>query len=149
PASQWPKNFRGDTVGETASPVLRRVVSRLADALRKGDAAAAAALFSPNITFDDVPAHIHMRDKSYVAAYLSKAAGLLPYTGPGPAVRPGLGSHLGGGSEWTAARGPVARGATVIELDPWGKISRLAVMYDGLLVADHTLALIAQKSIEQ
>jgi hypothetical protein len=87
PPGQWPTDFRESTVGETASPMMRRVVARLADALRKSDIAAAMELFSSDAVFEDVPAHSQITSQSSIHTYLTKAASVLPYAGAGTGVR--------------------------------------------------------------
>jgi hypothetical protein len=148
PPNQWPTDFRESTVGETASPVMRGVVSALADALRKGDIATAVGLFSTDAVFEDVPAHIQITSQESIETYLTKAASLLPYVGAGTGVRHVLGNDVGGGYEWTAANRPVPRGVTGIELDPWGKIERFTAVWNGAYADDAMLTAFAQKAIE-
>jgi hypothetical protein len=147
--AQWPTNFRESTVGETASPLMRRVVANLADALRKKGIAAAMKLFSSDAVFEDVPAHLQITSRSSIQTYLAKAASVLPYVGPGTGVRHVLGTSVGGGYEWTAANSPVPRGITALELDAWGKIERFTAVWNGALADDPMLTTLAQKAIEQ
>lgn len=149
PANQFPSDFGESTVGETAAPAMRRVARDLAQALRKGDGAAAAELFSPAAVFEDVPAHIQIVGPGSIGNYLTSAASLLPYAGPGTSVRHVLGSDVGGGYEWTAADSPVPRGVIALALDRWHKITRLTTMWDGSLVGDSTLTSLAQKAVER
>jgi hypothetical protein len=149
PPNQWPANFRESTVGDTAAPTMRRVVTALADAFRRTDFAAAMNLFSTDAVFEDVAAHLQITSQSSIHTYLTKAASVLPYVGAGTSVRHVLGNNVGGGYEWTATRGPVPRGITGIELDPWGKIERLTAVWNGALADDAMLTTLAQKAIEQ
>jgi hypothetical protein len=139
PPGQWPSSFRESTVGETASPLMRRVVASLAGALRAGDITTAMRLFSTDAVYEDVPAHIQVTSRSSIQAYLARAAAILPYVGHGTGVRHVLGNDSGGGYEWTAASGPVPRGITALELDPWGKIERLTATWNGAYADDGLL----------
>jgi hypothetical protein len=147
--SQWPTNFRESTVGETASPVMRRVVASLTDALRRKDITAAMKLFSSDAVLEDVPAHLQITSQSSIQRYFTKAASVLPYIGPGTRVRHVLGNNVGGGYEWTAADSPVPRGITALELDAWGKIERLTAVWNGALADDTLLTALARNAIEQ
>ncbi|WP_405876329.1 nuclear transport factor 2 family protein [Streptomyces sp. NBC_00005] len=149
PPNQWPTDFRESTVGETASPLMRRVAAALAEALRTNDIAAAMDLFSSDAVFEDVPAHIQITSKASIHAYLTKAGSALPYVGAGTGVRHVLGNDVGGGYEWTASGGPVPRGITGIELDPWGRIERFTAVWNGAYADDALLTLLARKAIER
>lgn len=148
PPNQWPTNFRESTVGETASPLMRRVVANLADALRTGDIAGAMDLFSTDAIYEDVPAHIQITSQSSIQTYLTKAASILPYVGAGSGVRHVLGNDVGGGYEWTA-NGPIPRGITALELDSWGKIERFTAVWNGAYADSALLTGYAQQAIEQ
>ena len=147
--AEWPMNFRESTVGETASPLMRRVVADLANALRKKDIPAAMTLFSSDAVFEDVPAHLQITSQASIQKYFTKAASVLPYIGPGTGLRHVLGNNVGGGYEWTAAGSPVPRGITCLELDAWGKIQRFTAVWNGALADDAMLTTLAQKAIEQ
>ena len=149
PPNQWPTDFRESTVGETAAPQMRHVAASLADALRRRDITAAVDLFSTDAVFEDVPAHLQITSQTSIETYLTKAASLLPYVGAGTSVRHVLGSHTGGGYEWTAANGPVPRGITALELDPWGKIERLTAVWNGAYADTALLTALAQQAIER
>ena len=145
----FPTDFEESTVGETAAPAMRNVAGKLAQALRNGDGASAAELFAPGAVFEDMPAHLQIVGPRSIGAYLTKAVSLLPYAGGGTAVRHVVGSAVGGGYEWTASNGAVPRGVVALELDGWGKITRLTAMWDGSLVDDATLIALARTAIEQ
>ncbi|MGW6930573.1 hypothetical protein ACWGE0_10950 [Lentzea sp. NPDC054927] len=148
PADQFPEDFKESTVGETASSTIRRVAGRLNTALRNGDGPAAAALFASDAVFEDVTAHLQIVGPRSIGAYVTSAAGVLPYLGNDVAVRHVVGSSAGGGYEWTAAGKAVPRGLNALELDSHGKITRLTAVWDGTLVTDQSLISLAQKAIE-
>ncbi|WNM31706.1 hypothetical protein RKE30_15465 [Streptomyces sp. Li-HN-5-11] len=148
PADTFPADFRESTVGETAAPALRKASTQLAGALRDGNGRAAAGLFAPGVVFEDLTAHVTLVGARSIGSYLTSAAPLLPYTGAGTAIRHVVGSAAGGGYEWTAAHGPVARGVSALELDPWGRITRLTTLWDGSLVDDTTLVSLARHAVE-
>jgi hypothetical protein len=145
---RFPADFGESTVGENAAPTMKNISFKLAHALREGDGASAAALFAPGAVFEDIPAHVQITGPRSIGSYLTGAATLLPYAGRGTAVRHIVGSAVGGGYEWTASAGPVPRGVTALDLDDWGRISRLTAMWDGSQVDDSTLISLAQKAIE-
>jgi hypothetical protein len=149
PAAEFPADFRESTVGETAAHTMNSVSRSLARAFRDGDGASAADLFGPGAVFEDIPAHVQIVGPKSIGSYLSLAASLLPYAGGGTAVRHIVGSAVGGGYEWTASDGPVPRGVIALELDGWGKITRLTAMWDGSLVDDSTLVALSRKAIER
>jgi hypothetical protein len=74
PPAQWPSNFRESTVGETASPLMRHVATRLANALQADDIPAAMRLFSTDAVYEDVPAHLQITSRSSIHTFLTKAA---------------------------------------------------------------------------
>ncbi|WP_369034015.1 hypothetical protein [Streptomyces adonidis] len=149
PADKFPADFRESTVKGTAAHTMKNVSHSLARALRDGDGASAAALFGPSAVFEDVPAHVQIVGPRSIGSYLTDAAPLLPYAGGGTAVRHIVGSAVGGGYEWTASDGPVPRGVIALELDGWGKITRLTTMWDGSLVDDSTLIALSRTAIER
>ncbi|MGW2378665.1 hypothetical protein [Streptomyces sp. NPDC001658] len=149
PPAQWPSDFRQSTVGETASPLMRRVATGLANALRSGDIPAAMRFFATDAVYEDVPAHLQITSRSSIQTFLTKAAALLPYVGAGTGVRHVLGNDTGGGYEWTAADGPVPRGITALELDPWGRIERLTAVWNGAYADASLLTGLAAKAVEQ
>ena len=142
-------DFGESTVGETAAPTMRNVVYKLAQALRHGDGASAAELFAPSAVFEDMPAHLQIIGPRSIGTYLTNAVSLLPYAGGGTAVRHVVGSAVGGGYEWTASNSAVPRGVVALELDRWGKITRLTAIWDGSLIDDSTLISLARTAIEQ
>jgi len=142
-------DFGESTVGETAAPAMKNVVSKLAQALRSGDGASVAELFAPAAVFEDISAHLHIVGPRSIGSYLSRAAAALPYAGGGTAVRHVVGSSVGGGYEWTASDSAVSRGIVALELDRWHKITRLTALWDGSLVDDATLISLGSAAIEQ
>ncbi|MCX4706785.1 nuclear transport factor 2 family protein [Streptomyces sp. NBC_01373] len=149
PTDKFPADFRESTVGETAAQTMKNVSYKLARALRNGDGAGAADLFAPGAVFEDVPAHVQIVGPRSIGSYLTGTASLLPYSGQGTAVRHIVGSATGGGYEWTAADGSASRGVIALELDSWGKITRLTAMWDGSQADDSMLVSLSQKAIER
>lgn len=147
PDNQFPADFKESTVGETAPKRLGEVTRGLAEALREKNFAKAAAFFAPDATFTDHPSHVTVTGVPAITAFLRAADAALPYVGPGTAVRHVVGSSAGGAYEWTAA-GNVPRGAVLVELDRWGKISRLDGIWDGALVGDEKLSQLAHAALE-
>ncbi|MDT3444538.1 hypothetical protein [Pseudofrankia sp. BMG5.37] len=148
-SDKFPTDFRESTVGETAALGMKNVTYQLAGALRDGDGARAAQLFAPGAIFEDVPAHVQLVGPRSIGSYLANAISLLPYTGRGTVVRHVVGGAVGGGYEWTSADNPVPRGVVALELDLWGKITRLTAMWDGSLVDDSALISLGQKAVER
>jgi hypothetical protein len=142
-------DFGEATVGESAAPAMKNVVSKLALALRQGDGASAAELFAPGAVFEDMPAHLLIVGPRSIGTYLTQAASLLPYAGGGTAVRHVVGSAVGGGYEWAASNNVVPRGIVALELDRWGRITRLTALWDGSLMDDSTLISLARTAIER
>ncbi|WP_052454481.1 sigma-70 family RNA polymerase sigma factor family protein [Streptomyces nodosus] len=147
PADQFPTDWMESTVGETASPVIRKVSEQLSAALQAGEGERAAALFASDAVFEDMTAHLQILGPRSIGAYLTTASDVLPYTGKGTRVRHVVGSARGGGYEWAAA-GPVPRGLHTLELDAQGRITRLTAVWDGTLVDDETLMTMARRAIE-
>lgn len=148
PPSDWPTDFRESAVGETASKEIRTVAHKLASAFRAGDISAAMRLFSTDAVYEEVSAHIQITSQASIETYLTKAAAILPYIGGTTAVRHVLGNDLGGGYEWTNTSGPVPRGVTALELDPWGKIERFSAVWNGALATDALLTQFARNAVE-
>ena len=148
PPNNWPTDFRESTVGETASPLMRTVAHNLATAFKNGDITAAMELFSTDAVYEEVSAHIQITSQASITTYLTGAASILPYIGSGTDVRHVLGNNIGGGYEWTNTTGPIPRGITALELDPWGKIERFSAVWNGALATDALLTEFAQYAIE-
>ena len=148
PPNNWPTDFRESTVGETASPLMRTVARNLATAFKAGDITAAMELFSTDAVYEEVSAHVQITSQASIKTYLTKAAAILPYIGRAAGVRQVLGNNVGGGYEWTNTTGPIPRGITALELDPWGKIERFSAVWNGALATDALLAEFAQYAIE-
>ncbi|MGW3645412.1 hypothetical protein [Streptomyces sp. NPDC000878] len=142
-------DFGESTVGETAAPAMKHVVSKLTRALRDGDGAAAAELFAPGAVFEDMTAHLHLVGPRSIGTYLTDAVTPLPYAGGGTAVRHVVGSAVGGGYEWTASDSAVTRGIVGLEVDRWSKITRFTALWDGSLVDDATLISLGRTAIER
>ncbi|MFJ3497763.1 nuclear transport factor 2 family protein [Streptomyces sp. NPDC086091] len=149
PGDQWPADFREKTVGERAHPRMRRTVEALAQALRNGDAAALARLFSADVTFEDLTSHVVVRGRRSAVAYLTGGGQRPPGAAADLVVRHTVGSAVGGGYEWLATSGPVHRGLVALELDRQGAVSRFTSVWDGSLVSASVLTSLAVRAIEE
>jgi len=133
-AATYPTDFH-DNIGN-ATGKIADVAKALQAAFSKGDAKAAAALFSMDAAYEDMALHAQVLGRLQIERYLTRALPKVPYGGSA-SVAHVVGGDLGGGYEWHAAQGfPQRRGNTAIELDKQGKISRLTVVYDSGLFAD-------------
>jgi hypothetical protein len=132
--STYPTDFKDDV--QRSSPEVVRVATALAAAFAAGDAEAALALMSYDVVHEDMAAHTRVRGQLQVGRYYARALAALPY-GTGSSLAHVEGSRLGGGFEWRAAAvaSPMRRGHTCIELDQFGQISRLTVIYDSSLIS--------------
>ena len=135
PANQFPQDFKESTVGETASPTMRNVVAKLAQAFATNNATAAAQLFSADAFFEDMTLHAQIIGQLAITGYLQRALPHLPY-GYQSAVRHVVGSAIGGGYEWTSSTGVVPRGVIALDLNQTGQITRLTAVWDGSLLDD-------------
>jgi ketosteroid isomerase-like protein len=136
PPAKFPTDFK-DKIGEHASPAMQAMARHLHDALAKGDAKAAAALFSTDAVYEDMTLHSEIVGRKAIEAYFGRALGKLP-SGVGSSLIHVLGSDKGGGFEWRAApafKNTAKRGITALELDD-GKITRASVMWDSSLIGD-------------
>ncbi|HEX5421661.1 MAG TPA: nuclear transport factor 2 family protein, partial [Gammaproteobacteria bacterium] len=125
----YPTDFRDNVVN--ASPKIMHLANELQKAFSDGDAAAAAALFSFDASFEDMAAHTRLVGQLQIERYLSRALAQVPY-GKGASVAHVVGSDQGGGYEWHASpsAAPMRRGNTALELDADGKITRFTTVYD-------------------
>jgi hypothetical protein len=132
--STYPTDFKDGV--QRSSPEVVRVAKALAAAFAAGDAEAALALMSYDVVHEDMAAHTRVRGQLQVGRYYARALAALPY-GTGSSLAHVEGSRLGGGFEWRAAAvaSPMRRGHTCIELDQFGQISRLTVIYDSSLIS--------------
>jgi hypothetical protein len=132
--STYPTDFKDGV--QRSSPEVVRVATALAAAFAAGDAEAALALMSYDVVHEDMAAHTRVRGQLQVGRYYARALAALPY-GTGSSLAHVEGSRLGGGFEWRAAAvaSPMRRGHTCIELDQFGQISRLTVIYDSSLIS--------------
>jgi hypothetical protein len=135
PASQFPQDFKESMAGETASPTMRSVVTKLAQAFATNNATAAAHLFTADAVFEDMTLHAQIIGQLAITGYLQRALPHLPY-GYQSAIRHVVGSTRGGGYEWTSSIGSVPRGAIGLELNQQGQITRLTAVWDGSLLDD-------------
>ncbi|TQS45110.1 nuclear transport factor 2 family protein [Cryptosporangium phraense] len=147
PAAAFPQSLGENKVSGHASAAVDRAARKLNDALSRKDAKAAAALFSDDATFEDMALRTNIQGRSAIGRYLQRALPDLPY-GPGATVRHVVGSNQGGGYEWKADGKAVPRGATALELDAQGKITRLTAVWDGSLLSDQVMSSLAARSID-
>ncbi|MEY9862012.1 hypothetical protein ABH935_007655 [Catenulispora sp. GAS73] len=132
--SAYPTDFH-DSV-QNADAAIVQAAQRLQAAFAARDAAAAVALMSADVVYEDLAAHTRVRGQLQVQRYYNRALAQLPY-GPGAALVHVEGGRHGGGYEWTASPALASkhRGHTAIELDGVGKISRLTTVYDSSLLS--------------
>ncbi|MEJ8571021.1 hypothetical protein [Microbaculum marinum] len=148
----YPADFRDDV--ENSSKLIRRITGKLHRALRKGDAAAAAAMFSPDGVLEDVPLHARIVGRIQIGRYFERALPLLPYARRA-AMGHVSGGDFGGGYEWiprATANNPLKRGITLVELDDQHRITRMTTMYDAYKLSEaryHNLFLAAAEDPAQ
>ncbi|MFD3522312.1 nuclear transport factor 2 family protein [Streptomyces sp. NPDC058653] len=148
PDNQFPADFGESLVGEPTAARIKRAATRLNTAMAANDTAAAAALFAPDATFVDLPAHVRVTGPRHIGTFLTGARGTLPYIGSEVKVRHVVGSEAGGGYEWTA-NGVVPRGVNVITLNAQGLITSFESMWDGARLDDSQLLRLATAAIER
>ncbi|HEY5411721.1 MAG TPA: hypothetical protein VIJ94_13450 [Caulobacteraceae bacterium] len=142
----YPTDFHDDVGNATGR--IAEVTRRLEQLFAAGDAEAAAAMFSPDGTFEDMALHNQILGRLAIGRYLKRALPKAPY-GPGAALAHVVGFDRGGGYEWKAAPSfPMRRGDTAVELDARGLITRLTVVYDSSLLSEADYRSMAQLSIE-
>ena len=143
---KYPTDFHDDVGAATGR--IADVAGKLQQAFSAGDAAAAAALFSPDATYEDMALHSQVLGRLAIQRYLGRALAKAPF-GPGAGLAHVVGSDQGGGYEWRAAPSfPMRRGATALALDGAGQITRLTTVYDSSLLSDADYRAMAQLSIE-
>ena len=134
PEDKFPTDFKESTLTPTASERIQEVAVKLQNALHKGDAQAAAALFTQDAVFEDRAVRTQIRGQAAIQRYFDRIHSVAPFA-KGSKLRHVVGSDLGGGFEWYgAASTPVKTGITTLTLDKSGKIIRAASMYDGRLL---------------
>ena len=143
---KYPADFHDDVGNATGR--IADVAARLQQAFSAGDAAAAAALFSPDATYEDMALHSQVLGRLAIKRYLARALATAPF-GPGASLAHVVGSDQGGGYEWHAVpSAPMRRGNTALALDGAGQITRLTTVYDSSLLSDADYRSMAQLSIE-
>ena len=115
-------------VATQAAPEVVAAAEALQSAFAAGDAEAAAALLHTDVAHEDMTMRTRLLGRIETSAYLARVLAKVPY-GRGSALRHVVGGRRGGGFEWTAVDGLV--GATAIELDADGLITRVTSVYDG------------------
>jgi hypothetical protein len=94
PPGKFLTDLRETIAGEQASPRMRQAAGQLSDALRTGDAAAAAKLFSYDAVYVDQGLRLHIEGRYAIARYLERAITSVPY-GKGSALRHVVGGRQG------------------------------------------------------
>ncbi|MBO0830337.1 MAG: hypothetical protein J2P29_00050 [Actinobacteria bacterium] len=132
-----------------AAAAISNAASSLQAAFAAGDAATAAALFTPDALYEDMALHARLEGQLQIQRYLTRALPLVPY-GPGATVANVTGSARGGGYEWHAATSaaPLVRGHTALQLDASGAISRFTVIYDAYQFPDAMYRALGALSLE-
>ncbi len=134
PEDKFPVDFKESGISQNASNRMIMVAAKLQSALNKGDARAAAALFTNDAVYEDLAVRTEIRGRAAIKRYLSRIQSVAPYL-RGSKLRHVVGSDLGGGFEWYGSPlTPVRTGITGLTLNEDGKIIRAASMYDGRLL---------------
>ncbi|WIX80438.1 hypothetical protein QRX50_06575 [Amycolatopsis carbonis] len=117
-----PRSFRRPTARTSSLSSLRRcrAAARLNAALGRGDT---TGLFAEDAVFEDLALRSRIVGRQAIDACVARASDRLPY-GRGATIRHTVGSHLGGGYEWTNASARADHGIIAIELDGDQRISR-------------------------
>ncbi len=148
PANAFPTDLKEEQVGQAAAPVSVEAAEALSRALAELDAAAAAALFSPDAAYEDMALRTQVLGQAAIQRYHDRVLPLAPF-GAGATLRHVVGGAAGGGLEWRgAAGGTVPHGVTALELDEEGRITRATTVYDGRLLPDEDRAALAQAALE-
>jgi ketosteroid isomerase-like protein len=143
----YPTAFADDVGNATGK--IAQVSKTLHDALANGDAAAAAALFTPDAVYEDMALHAQILGKLAIGRYLNRATLKVPYA-KGSSMVHVVGGDMGGGYEWTpAGTFPMKRGITSIALDAQGLISHFTTVYDSSLIDDASYQAMVMLSAEQ
>lgn len=88
-------------------------------------------IFTYDAVWEDMALRAQVVGRSAIAGMLQRSRALLPF-GPGAKIRHILGSAHGGGYEWVAQPESALKvGATAIEMDGSGRLSRVTAVYDG------------------
>jgi ketosteroid isomerase-like protein len=143
PEEVFPVSFREQEVPALTTGAVGEVASALQAALGTGDAAAAAALFDDDATWDDRALRTRLVGRHAIERFLRDAASTSPF-GTGSRLRHVVGHGTAGGVEWfgSAATG-VPSGVTALILTGENRIATAATVYDGVLLgSDHRSALI-------
>jgi hypothetical protein len=150
PQEKFPTDFQEQQVAEDSSNRMKSVSFKLQSALAKGDAQAAAALFSgAEAVYEDRVLHCEILGQAAIERYLVRVLPRAPF-GIGATLRHVVGGDRGGGFEWiAAAASKQLPGVTALELDGQGKITRLTSVYDGRQLSRELLDELVTLSIER
>ena len=150
PPDKFPTDFKEHTVPGNASPRIRAAANELHAAFTRNDAEGAAALFSSDAVYEDMTLRTQIIGRLAIKRYLGRALTKLP-AGAGSSLLHVVGGDTGGGFEWQTApryRASLRRGATAIELDSEGKVSRLTTVWDGAMLSADEVKGLAVLAIE-
>jgi hypothetical protein len=152
PQSQFPTEFKESLVGNhNASVKIISVATQLQAAFAKGDAAAAANLFSYEATLEDRTARTQIVSQADIQRYFSRVLSTAPF-GNGSTLRHIVGGDSGGGFEWIAAAtsptAPSLSGYSIIELNSAAKITRISTIYDGGQISPSNLQSLTKLGLE-
>ena len=137
PPDKFPTNFDYDVASEGASPRIKDVSQKLADALLSNDA-----------VLLDRALRVRILGKEAIGKYLGRVLGSVPY-GKGSKLMHVVGSDQGGGFEWTNEGSVVKRGIVAIDLNGAGQIERLDTTWDNGVISDADLQALVLQSIEK
>lgn len=130
PADKFPREYKEDAIGTSASSGIVEVASSLQDAIAKGDAAGAAALFDYDGVWEDRSLRTQVIGRSAIESYLRRTLETSPL-GAGSRLRHVVGNDLGGGFEWHASpQFGATDGITALVLDSDLQIVRATSVYD-------------------
>jgi len=127
----FPTSHHEDELLRAEHGAVGEVAAALHQALAKGEAGRAAALFDADATFTDLALRTHLLGGEAIGTYVQRSLDLLPF-GRGAGLRHVLGSGAVGGYEWLGAPGArVPVGITSLVLTDEGLIGEATTVYDG------------------
>jgi ketosteroid isomerase-like protein len=146
PADSYPHDLGLSTVTDRSGKIAA-AARLLSDAFAAGDVSRAGDLFTYDARFEDMALRTKIRGQAAITRYLQRALPDLPYARA--SIRHIAGSDQGGGYEWRADGQAVPRGATALELNQDGKISKFTAVWDGSLLDDTTITAAAVHAVDK
>jgi hypothetical protein len=147
PAEAFPRDFKESEVATQAAPEVVEVATALQQAFGAADAAAAADLLHPDVSFEDMALRGQVIGRIEAGRYLARVLDDVPY-GRSSQLRHVVGGRRGGGFEWTAGPGADRLvGITALELDGDGLVTRITSVYDSRQLAPGRKAALVSASI--